>query len=214
MSPEAILSVFCQRRLAGSLRAATADSALRAAEAAVAGGISILEVPVSTPGFVRIISELRRTFGEKAVIGVGDVSTIEAADRAIKANVQFMTLPVAHTPLIEFAWKWGALAIPGAATPTEIAAAAAAGARMVRVFPIASLGGATYLAHVRRVLPDIHLMAAGGVSAAALPEYLLAGASVVTLGSGLFEPSSLAAGNYSALTEHVRSVVRLTETTT
>lgn len=205
-----ILTKFCTHRVVASIRAATADMAFRAAEAVIAGGMVMIEVPYATPGAARVISDLRRTYGTKIVVGAGDVTTIEAADRAVKANAQFVTLPFNQKMVVDFCRRQSVFAVPGVATPNELADLAVANPPLLRVFPAACFGGPSYLSHLRRAFPDQHLMAAGGIAIELVPNYLKAGTSVVTVGSGLFSSDLLASPDLSPLTERARQLVRLT----
>ena len=65
-----------------SLTAPSADSALKAAEAAIAGGLTQLSILLSTPGAYRVLSDLRRAHGDSVLVGAGSVVTSEMADRA------------------------------------------------------------------------------------------------------------------------------------
>jgi len=209
MAMNDLLQQFFTHRIVASLRAATAEIAVQSARAVIAGGIRILEVPYTIPGAMRVIGDIRHQFADEVIIGIGDVPTVEVADRAIKANVQFATLPYDNPPVMDFCRKHHVLVIPGGATPREVARLAERGLQLVRVFPVGSFGGATYVGHLRRTIPNLHLLAAGGIDLPQVPEYFQAGASVVAIGSGLF-PSS--AGHQPAmeqLTQRVRQLLAL-----
>ena len=71
--------------------------------------------------------------------------------------------------------------MPGALTPTEILAAAKAGATMVKVFPCGSVGGPSYLRAVRGPIPEVPLVPTGGVDIDAVPgQRKMSGASART----------------------------------
>jgi 2-dehydro-3-deoxyphosphogluconate aldolase/(4S)-4-hydroxy-2-oxoglutarate aldolase len=75
-------------------------------------------------------------------------------------------------------------AIPGVLSPTEITAAVAAGADVVKLFP-ASLGGPGYLAALRGPFPDVRFVPTGGIRVPDVPTWLEAGAVCVGLGGSL-----------------------------
>lgn len=64
--------------------------------------------------------------------------------------------------------------IPGAFTPTEVTAALAQGAEVVKLFP-ASVGGPAYLRALLEPLPSLCTIPTGGVSAANVGEWFAAG---------------------------------------
>src|SRR4029450_4113439 len=77
----------------------------------------------------------------------------------------------------------GVAAVPGALTPTEVAAAWAAGATAVKVFPVSAVGGPGYVKAVRAPLPEVPLVPTGGIGVDDIGAYLAAGAAAVGLGS-------------------------------
>jgi 2-dehydro-3-deoxyphosphogluconate aldolase/(4S)-4-hydroxy-2-oxoglutarate aldolase len=74
--------------------------------------------------------------------------------------------------------------MPGALTPTEICAAAKAGADFVKVFP-ASAVGPLYFRELRGPFERIPLMATGGVNLKNASEYIKAGADALGIGGAL-----------------------------
>ncbi len=209
MTANDLLQRFFTHRIVASLRAATAEMAVQSARAVIAGGIRIIEVPHHTPGAMRVIGDIRHQFADEVMVGIGDVPTIEVADRAIKANVQFATLPYDNPPVMDFCQKRHVLVIPSGATPREVARLAERGLQLVRVFPVASFGGAVYVGQLRRTIPNLHLLAAGGVDLTEVAEYFQAGASVVTVGSGLFPPSTGNQPNLEDISQRARQLAAL-----
>ncbi|MFQ3582623.1 MAG: hypothetical protein SNJ67_13050 [Chloracidobacterium sp.] len=201
-----LLQRFFTYRIMASLRATTAETAVQSARAVIKGGIRIIEVPQSTPGAMRVIGDIRHQFADEVIIGIGDVPSIEVADRAIKANAQFATLPYDNTRVVEFCRKHHLLVIPAGATPREVALLAERGTALVRVFPVSSFGGAMYVGHLRRALPSVHLLAAGGIDLAEVTTYFRAGASVVAIGSGLFPPHADDQPDFEGLTQRAQQL--------
>ncbi len=202
------VAFFTQHRVVGVVRAATADLASQAAEAAIVGGIKILEVPFTTPGAIRVISDMRRKFGERVLIGAGAVTTLEAADRVIKANAQFIVFPHTNGPLIEFCCKQQVFAVPGAATPTEIISAAGLGAPLISICPARQLGGPAYISALRELVPDISFLASGTGDTDTVADYLNHGAAAVEVGDSLFQPGHLANQNFPGIAECARDIMR------
>src|SRR5947209_1619445 len=118
-----ILSTIEQHKIFAFVKADSAETALRAAEAAVVGGIKLVEVSLGTPGAVRVISDLRRKYGDEIRVGAGAVISVDMADRAIKGGAQFISSPHTNAGIIEFSVSKKVFAIAGAATPTEIMSA-------------------------------------------------------------------------------------------
>ena len=60
------------------------------------------------------------------------------------------------------------------------------GARLVKVFPAAALGGPAYLRAIRGPLPHIPLVPTNGITADTIRDYVSAGAAAVGVGGEVF----------------------------
>jgi 2-dehydro-3-deoxyphosphogluconate aldolase/(4S)-4-hydroxy-2-oxoglutarate aldolase len=157
-----------------------------ACRAAVRGGLSVLEITLTTPGALRAIEAMAKEDG--AIPGGGTVLTPNDARRVADAGGRFALSPVFDPEVVEEAHRLGLLAVPGTSTPTEILAAHRGGARLVKVFPAAALGGPAYIRAVRGPLPDIPLVPTNGVTPDTIADYLAAGAVMVGAGGDVFPP--------------------------
>jgi 2-dehydro-3-deoxyphosphogluconate aldolase/(4S)-4-hydroxy-2-oxoglutarate aldolase len=209
MTDTELIRVVSENRVFARVRAQSAASALRAAEAAIVGGLKLIEVALVTPGSFRVISDLRRSLGDRAMIGAGSVMSYDQADRAIKSGAQFVSFPHTSAPLIEQCRRWRVPAIIGALTPTEVAAALSMDAPLVTVYPAGSLGGPEYFRRLTWSMPDVRLAAGGGVEPENIVDYFNAGAYAIVVGSNLFTPGDLQNENYMAIAERARGMLRL-----
>ena len=209
MNDSDFIKFVAENRIFATVRADSAEAALRAAEAAIIGGIKLLEVSLSTPGEFRVISELRRVYGDRACIGAGSVTSEEQADRAIKSGAQFITMPHTNKWLIDICRKHRAFPVVGALTPTEVAYVWSLGVPLITIFPAASLGGADYIAALTSRMAGIHLVASGGVGADNIADYFSAGAFAISIGQRLFTRGDLQNQNYVAIAERARGIRRL-----
>lgn len=157
-----------------------------ACRAAVRGGLSLLEITLTTPGALQAIETLAREDG--VVAGAGTVLTPADARRVADAGGRFAMSPVFDPAMIDEAHRLGLLAVPGTSTPSEILAAHRHGARLVKVFPAAVLGGAAYIRAIRGPLPDIPIVPTNGITAETIAEYIAAGAVAVGVGGDVFPP--------------------------
>jgi 2-dehydro-3-deoxyphosphogluconate aldolase/(4S)-4-hydroxy-2-oxoglutarate aldolase len=196
------------RPLFAVVQTSTADSALRAASAAIAAGIRFVEVPLGTPGAHRVLSELRREHGEAVMVGAGNVVAVDVADRAIKAGAQFVVSPHTSQHLLEMCRGRGVLGIPSALSPSEVLVAWSLGAPLVRVFPASSVGGPAYVRALKASLAGVRLMPAGGVGPEIVVDHFRAGAFSAAVDSGLFPASDIKTSNYTRIAERVRALVR------
>jgi 2-dehydro-3-deoxyphosphogluconate aldolase / (4S)-4-hydroxy-2-oxoglutarate aldolase len=209
MNDVEIIRLISDHRVFAHVRGGSAESALRAAEAAIVGGIRLIEVALATPGGLRVISDLRHRYGDRATIGAGSVMTYEQIDRAVKSGAQYVAMPHTSAPLVETCRRARVPAIIGALTPTEVAAAASMGVPLITLFPASSLGGPEYFKEIACRMPNIRLGAGGGVGPENIIDYFNAGAFAITVGSRLFTPGDLQNENYPAIAERARGMLRL-----
>ena len=189
------------------IRAPTPELATRAVEAIHRGGIDAVELTMTIPGAIALIDTLVRRFGDQLVIGAGTVLDAKTAHECVAAGAAFIVSPILDLATVAQCRKHGIPAIPGALTPTEIMAAVRAGADAVKVFPCGALGGASYIRSIKAPLPDVHLIATGGVSLEATADFIRAGASAVGLGADLVDIAEIREGRDDVLTENARLCV-------
>lgn len=173
-----------------SVRLSSAEDALFAAEAVASGGIPIVEVTMTMPGALRVISELTRQAPDM-IVGAGTILDQEMADRCLDAGAAFITSPGLELEIVERGLKRGVISFPGALTPTEVLTAWKAGSDFVKVFPCPQVGGSHYIKALKGPYPQIPLIAAGGVSQQTLADYVFAGATAVGIGANLIAPDAI-----------------------
>jgi 2-dehydro-3-deoxyphosphogluconate aldolase/(4S)-4-hydroxy-2-oxoglutarate aldolase len=191
-------------RLVPVLRSDSADAAVETARALALGGLHVIELTFSTPAVERAIARLAHD--SSMVIGAGTVLTEAQAELAVQAGARFLVSPINPPWFVPLAEELGVPAVPGTATPSEVWAAHGSGAPMVKLFPIARLGGASYVRDLRAVMPDVHVIATGGIAVSSARELLDAGCVAVGLGS-LHGDTSLGADP----TERARAGLELVE---
>jgi 2-dehydro-3-deoxyphosphogluconate aldolase/(4S)-4-hydroxy-2-oxoglutarate aldolase len=146
-----------------------------------AGGIRSIEVTADTPGALDEVGRARR---EGTPIGAGTIRAVEEARAFADAGAGFLVSPGLDPEIVREGLERGVPTIPGVLSPTEIMAAVAAGANLVKLFP-ASLGGPGHLASLRGPFPDVRFVPTGGIAVSDVPTWLEAGADCVGLGSSL-----------------------------
>ncbi len=166
------------------VRAFSSQEARFAAEAVWHGGIPIVEITMTVPGALEVISELARTTPE-VLTGAGTVLDAETAQRCVEAGAKFLVSPGFDLRTVEFAIEKNVLIMAGALTPTEVLTAWKAGADFVKIFPCAQVGGASYIKALKGPLPQVPLVPTGGVNLDTAADYLLGGAAALGVGGEL-----------------------------
>lgn len=172
---------------------------VQAAKAIAAGGVSVIEFTLTTPGALRTIEEAVRVLGGEALIGAGTVLDAESARAAMLAGAEFIVAPTLSLDVITMCHRYDKVVIPGAYTPTEILSAWEHGADFVKVFP-AEIGGPAYLKAVRAPLPQVKLIPVGGVSVETAGAFIRAGAAALGVGSNLVDRKAVSEGRFAQLT--------------
>lgn len=175
-----------------------------AAQALARGGVSFVEITLTTPGALGIIKELVDHPGDERVfIGAGTVLDAKAAQAAIDAGAQFVVSPGFDPEVVSLGNAKGVLTIAGAFTPTEVIRAWKAGADVIKIFP-ANIGGPDYLKSLKEPLPQIELIPTKGVDFETAGAFLKAGAIAVGVGGTLLSNAQIAAQDYARITENAR----------
>jgi 2-dehydro-3-deoxyphosphogluconate aldolase/(4S)-4-hydroxy-2-oxoglutarate aldolase len=172
------------------IRAKNANEALYAAETLYDAGIPVVEITMTVPGGTDVIRQLAQKFSD-FVVGAGTVLDVETANRCIEAGARFITSTGLVQDVMETTLKQGVVIIPGALTPTEVIASWRAGADYVKIFPAAAVGGDLYIRSLKLPLPQVRLIAAGGVNQQTATSFIQAGASGLGVGTELLPKDAI-----------------------
>src|SRR5262249_2724599 len=146
-----------------------------AADALAQGGIRIVEVTLTVPGALHVISRLSLKTPEM-IVGAGGVLDLDTARHCLEYGASFITTDGLDLDIVEFAVSKGAVVFPGVLTPTEIIGAWHTGADFVKVVPCAQIGGPGYIQAVKNRLPHVPMIASGGITQHNSESYINAGA--------------------------------------
>lgn len=173
-----------------AIRVSSTDDAHFAIEAVASGGIPIVEVTMTVPGAVELISHLVQHH-RKTIVGAGTVLKVDIARQCKDAGANFITAPGFNQAIVEFASKEGLAVLPGGLTPTEVVDAWMAGADFVKVFPCGQVGGDKYIKALKTALPQIPLIAAGGINQYTAANIIVAGADAIGVGTELIPADAI-----------------------
>ncbi|KAL1360787.1 hypothetical protein HN51_006171 [Arachis hypogaea] len=190
------------------LRAKSAEVAYEVANAAIAGGISVLEIVVSTPGVFEVLNQLVKEHPTMA-LGVGTVLRIEDAKAAVNAGAKFLMSPAIVKDVMYYIQNGEVLYIPGTMTPTEILSACEAGAKIVKIYPVSALGGFQYISAIKKPFPHVSMVASQGINIDSIEEYISRGASAVVLSDAIFDKEAIAQRNYEKIQKLAHSAALL-----
>ena len=189
MSRKELLARVANDQIIGVVRENTPESAAAIAQAYAENGIRIIEVTLTTPDAMELITTLaQRHASDGIIIAAGTVRSSNDAALARRAGAQVMVSPHTDVQVIEYAVENDLLCIAGASTPTEIIRAWEAGCDIVKVYPAMYLGGPDYIRTIRGPIRDVPMLAGGPVPLDTIETYLDAGCLAVNLGPSLAVP--------------------------
>lgn len=189
------------------IRADTSDQLLDAAQAMADGGVTAIEVTMTTPNALEVVRDAAAKFGDRILMGVGTVLSEENCASAILAGAQFIVTPVTKPEVIRACHRYGKPIVSGAYTPTECLLAHESGADFVKLFPAGQLGPA-YIRSILAPLPMLRIIPTGGVTPETAPGYLEAGCVALGAGSSLVSKEILKSRDWPALTARAAAFVR------
>jgi 2-dehydro-3-deoxyphosphogluconate aldolase/(4S)-4-hydroxy-2-oxoglutarate aldolase len=190
MKRDEVCSLIKEIGIIPAVRVSSSEDAHFATEAVASGGIPIVEITMTVAGAVGLISHLVRHH-PKMIVGAGTVLDTETARLCVDAGASFLTAPSFDLRILEFAAKENIAVLPGALTPTEVVTAWRTGCNFVKVFPCAQVGGDKYIKALHTALPQIPLIAAGGVNQQNAGDFILSGASAIGVGTELIPTEAI-----------------------
>jgi 2-dehydro-3-deoxyphosphogluconate aldolase / (4S)-4-hydroxy-2-oxoglutarate aldolase len=193
-----ILDRLRAARVIAVLRTPDPDSGVQAARALADGGVRAIELTFTTPGAEDAIRRARTELGDEVVVGAGTIRDRAQLDAAVAAGAAFLVTPHLDHALLEAMLATGRPALPGTLTPSEVAAALAAGAEAVKLFP-ASVVGPSYIGALRGPFPDVQVVPTGGIGPEDVQPWLDAGALAVGAGGELCPAALVEAGSWDEL---------------
>jgi 2-dehydro-3-deoxyphosphogluconate aldolase / (4S)-4-hydroxy-2-oxoglutarate aldolase len=205
MSQTTLIQSLRVARVVPVIRTSSAAHAERAVEWLQAAGIRIFEVTMTIPGAVALIGRLAQD--PDLLIGAGTVPDAATARACLDAGARFVVAPWVAPALSASCRHANAVLMLGAMTPTEVRAALAAGADVVKIFPASSAGGPGHIRALASVFPGVAFCPTGGVEPGNVAAYLSAGAAFVGMGGALVDEKRIAAGDRAAIEAAARAVL-------
>jgi 2-dehydro-3-deoxyphosphogluconate aldolase/(4S)-4-hydroxy-2-oxoglutarate aldolase len=205
MSQNALIQLLRAARVVPVVRTGSAEHAATAVAWLREAGLRIFEITMTIPGAVALIGRLARD--PDLLIGAGTVGDAATAAACLDAGARFIVAPWVDPALSEPCRAASAALMLGALTPTEVRAALAAGADVVKVFPASSAGGPGHIKALASVFPGVAFCPTGGVEPGNVAAYLGAGAAFVGMGGALVDERRIAAGDRAAIEAAARAVL-------
>ena len=190
------------------------ETAQQVAGALARGGSRVLEFTnrgdFAIEVFAPLVKHCAANYPE-LIVGVGSVEDAPTAAMFIARGANFIVGPNFNEDLARHCNRRKIAYMPGCGTVNEITRAEEWGVEIVKAFPGTAVGGPGFIKDVRGPRPWTRIMPTGGVSTeeANLRAWFDAGAACVGMGSNLVRKEWVAAGDFQAIEDIVRSTVEL-----
>lgn len=210
MTHDEVLAALNRQKLVAILRGVPMERLCGVVGALVRGGVRILEFTFDhTRGdcIAENAAKIRRTvetFGGSVLVGCGTAMSVAEVEAARDAGACLVVSPNVDWAVIRRTRQLGMVSMPGALTPTEIAAAYEMGADVVKLFPAGELG-LGYIRAVRGPLAHIPMSAVGGVKPENVSDFLNAGVCGLGVGGQLVLPGAVKSGDDAAIEARARA---------
>ncbi len=199
-----------KHKLVAIARGVSENEILSTAQALYDGGIRCMEVALNhdseekTEESLRTIALAVKEMKGRMRIGAGTVLSVREVELAAEMGAEYIISPNTDLDVIKHSAKLGLCSMPGAFTPSEIAAAYEAGADFVKLFPAGVLGMA-YIKAIRGPLNHIPLVAVGGVTVENCQSFLEAGCAGLGIGGNLVRLDLIQSGRFKEMEGIARS---------
>ena len=206
MTKSQIISRLLDPGIVAVIRVDSAAALLPICEALLAGGVTGLEITMTSPDAVATIAHASKQFGDRALMGVGTVLDTETCRAAILAGAQFVVTPVCRPAIVEMCLRYAKPVACGAYTPTEALTAHEAGADFIKLFPADGLGP-KYIQNLLAPLPMLRIIPTGGVTVETAGDFLKAGCAALAAGSSLVAKEFIQNQDWAGLTARAAAFV-------
>lgn len=205
-SKEQIIERLVNPGIVAVVRARSREQVRPLAEALLAGGVTAIEITMTTPEAIEAIRETSDALGSEALIGVGTILDGRTAQQAIDAGAQFVVTPILRPEIVPIAHAAGKPVMLGSYSPTEAQVAHQSGCDFVKLFPADGLG-ASYIKAIRAPLPHLKIVPTGGVNLETMESFLKAGCAALGVGSSMITKDILDRDDWAQLTANARAFV-------
>jgi len=184
MTKQQIIDRILNPGIVAVIRADSSEQLFSVAEALCEGGVTALEITMTTPNAIQVIGEVGKKFGSKVLMGVGTVLDTETCRAAILAGAEFVVTPVFRPDVIQLCNRYSKPVASGAYTPTEALLGHESGADFIKIFPADQIGP-TYIKNLLAPLPMLRIIPTGGVTVETAASFIQAGCTALAAGSSL-----------------------------
>ena len=154
------------------------------------GEVPVMEMSYTLNNAGDIIQGLSEKYGDALCVGAGTVLDAETARHAILHGAAFIIAPNYNEEVAKMCNRYQIPYAPGCTTITECVDALSSGAAFVKAFPISDFYGPKLVKVFKTPIPDMPILASGGINLDNLTTWLENGVDVCGFGGLLTKGSS------------------------
>lgn len=178
------------------------------AKALIAGELPIAEITFRTDAAEESIYLISQAFPD-FLVGAGTVTTIEQAEKAMKAGAKFIVTPGFSRQITEYAIDNKIPIFPGVCTPTELMMLIEYKLDIAKFFPASQYGGLNTIKALSGPFPQMRFMPTGGIGPENIREYLANPKVIACGGSWMVNKTLIKEGRFDEIEKMVREAVEL-----
>ncbi len=178
-----VMDKFTSQYVIPVIRETDEEKLYSLAKSLAEGGLNVLEVTLMNDSAFKVIKRL--STDKDLIIGAGTVLNKEMAQKAQDAGAKFLVSPGLNEEAVTFARESEIPFIPGVMSPTEIMKAMNLKCDVIKIFPVNTLGGISYLKNLKGPFPELKVMASGGIGLDDIRDYFDIGTFCLGAGSQL-----------------------------
>ena len=187
------------------VRTETKEQGIRIVDAIKKGGIDIIEITMTVPGALNIITEISNAYSDDILIGAGTVLDPETARACMLAGAQYIISPNLNIETLKMCNRYRVSVIPGVITVKEALEAMEYGVEILKLFP-GSAFKPSIIKAFKGPLPYANFMPTGGVDINNVKDWFEAGAVAIATGSNLTKGAKT--GDYDLITKTAKEFVQ------
>lgn len=176
----------------GALAIVRTDNYENAREIAIGcinGGIPVMEISYTLNNAGLIIKQLKSEFKDNLIVGAGTVLDSETARHAILNDAEFIIAPNIDYGVAKMCNRYQIPYAPGCTSLTEAIDGLSYGATFIKAFPISDFYGYKLVKVFKTPIPEMPILASGGINLNNLYDWLQSGVDVCGFGSLLTKGS-------------------------
>ena len=193
-----IIDKLKQNKVFPIIRSKDPQDVIDKVNALLDGGLDVMEINVETPQIFNAI----KSVSDKAIICAGGIITSIQAQAAIDSGARIISSPIFQKHLLKISKDKRLPFIAGTSTANEAYEAWKSRIPVVKIYPIAAMGGVEYIEDLLRPMPFLNVIPQGNVELDTVKDYIKAGAVAVGIGRHL-----TVADSYSEITKRTTNLL-------